>query len=366
MSDPAPSWIIDVVDSAENPLTDAGLVDYDLAEFTFQDTGNPDLFACTVPLDSETARAIIAPEITNERDVYIRGYRTPTGSELDRELKFYGAVRFDQVLGAQKRLAFVAASPDVILQQRFTLAQFAPMDLGLLVKEMVDDTNADDGETGILTDAAWITASSTIDLDARQNKPSIASMIAQFAGMLDGVECWTEPMELSAGKIARLYAAPSRGGSSDAVFAFGAETDANCLDMTQSRDRAKVENDVRAFSDALTSAAAVDAVSVAALRRLVALVSMTGETNQSVLDARAQGRLQQRSTLAKVAEYTCVPDTNAPRLFDDYEIGDSVGVYFREGFVEWDVSQRVRLAKIAIDIEGNERPSGVEFRGLAS
>lgn len=362
----APTWTFEAVDVNGTPLTEAGIVDHEATEVAVQGVGNPDLVSFAVPLDSETAYAVIAPDVPNDRDVYIKGYRSPTGGELDRTLEFYGPVRVNQVIGAQKRLAIVAAGPDVILTQRPTAAQFPPTDLGLLIAAMVDQTNLEDGETGILTSALWIAASSMIDVDSRQNRPMISAMIQQFAGMLDGVECWTVPMELAAGKIAELHAAPRRGVVTDVVFAFGDETESNCVDMGRVQDDSKIVNDARGYTDLGLTSQKVNTASVAAIRRLIEYYSYTGETSQAALDARTQGRLDERSTRDAVSQYTAVPTLDAPRLYDDFNIGDTVGLYFREGAAEWDVRQRVRTAKLAIDTNGLETPAGLEFRNEAA
>lgn len=357
------TWLADLVDVNGRPLTEGGLTLASAGVLTEQSGAAPKMFQCLVPLDAEQAEVLGGDD---EIDAYVKLYRTIEGGNVtDRILKFYGSVWVDEIQGAAGVLMLTALDQLAVLAKRYTDAQFPPTDLGEMLKQMVDTTNSTDGDTGIRTNGANITASSSIDTDLRSNRPTVLSMADQFSGLLDGCETWLEPIELDDGKIGDLHVAPRRGTTSAAVFGFGPGTDDNCSDMGRTRDKMNVENDAHGYSDVLTSNR-YDATSIAALRRLVGYTSFTGETSQDALDARTQGRLGQRSTRGRVAEYRAALASNAPVLYDDYNIGDDVTLQFRKGRIAWDVQQRAVMAKVKLVPSANgliEQPDSVEFRG---
>lgn len=356
------NWVFDLVDANGQTVTEAGLSPSGSA-YTAQAGSAPAVFECFLPLSDPLAGLI---SLEDDAEYLIKGYRTPTGGTVyDRELEFYGSIWVDELQGIANgvsQLRLTAYDQLATLSKRFTEASFVPSDMGLLLATIIDDTNTTDGETGIELSADYVTASSIIDLDARTNRPSIQSIMQQFLTTLDGVECWLEPIEYTAGKISRFYAAPRRGGAaSGAVFGFGPGTESNCEQLTRTRDKAKIENVVNGYADTLTVEQKLNATSVAALRALVGWQSFTGETNQSSLGARTQGRLSERDTMRKISEYKATVGPDAPRLFDDYQIGDYVTLDFREESVEWNVSKRVVSSQVLISDTGVEIPGQVEF-----
>ncbi len=355
-----PTIVFDLTDTNGTPLTEGGIRDHENASCTWQDGTAPDVISMSIPLEHDAAAAILNLETTGapDRNVLLKAYRSPTGRADDRTLVFHGPVVVDQVLGKQRQLAIVAAGPDWILQKRPTLAQYVPTDAGTLLKTMIDTTNTSDGETRIATDSSWITASTTVDVDARQNRPSIQQLRTQFTQMVDGPETWIQPIELAAGKVGRFYAAPRRGADTSVVFAFGDGTEANVEDMTRARDTMKLVNDARGYTDAGLSSTKTDEVSAAAIGRLIEYVSVSGAT-QTQLDAQMQGRIDVASTRDLVAEYAIAVSDASPRLFDDFVIGDGVQLVFRDSGVAWHVTKRVKSATVLVDASGVEVPSQV-------
>lgn len=355
------SWKFDVVDLNGNPLTEGGLTLATNIELNFQMT-QPNTFTCSLPLTAPEAQLILS-DLTLP---FVKGYRTPSGGnpDTDQVLQFYGPVWVDQVIGQNgiDQLMIGAFEPTIILNKRYALNNYAASDLGAIIKSEIDRTNTTDGETGIRTNSGNISASSSIDLINGGNTPTIQSLIEQFANQLDGCEIWTVPIELSSGKICDLYASSSRGSSSDVVFGYGDTSYANCSAMGRTRDKSKMVNVVNGYTDTLTSQKS-DATSVAEFRALVEYMSFTGETTQSALDARAQGRLDNLSTPSAVAEYSCSPvgGDAAPQFFDDFGIGDDVYLHFVKG-IEWGISQRVFSTKIGISQGGVENVTAIGFR----
>jgi hypothetical protein len=352
-----------LIDAAGNRLSENGVAAAEGVSFSFPAFGWS-MMQCALPVDSIEA-AVVCQDTYQP---YLQAWIQPDGGTVaDRVLRFQGPVWVDEVNAEQGLVMVTAFDPMIYLTKRFTLAQFSPTDLGALLKAMIDTTNSTDGETGIRTNAANITASSTIDLDARTNKPSIASLVGQFQSQLDGVESWVEPITLAAGKMCDFYAAPTRGITrSGVVFAYGEGTLANCDQMTRTRNKDLMENDSNGYADTLTATPATDATSIAAFRRLVGYTSLTGETSQAVLDARVQGRKDERYTPARIAEYKASPGVDAPQIFEDYEPGDTVTVHYREGELEWKVPQRIMLAKIPVSDNGELLPAQLDFRGVAA
>lgn len=361
MADRTGKWHFDVVDVVGNKLTMGGLTLATNVSLVFQ-LIKPNTFACLLPLSAPEAQQIMTT-IDAGGEAYIKGYRTPPdGTVDDRVLRFYGSVMVDEIVGQNgvDQLSIVAVEPLEILDQRFATLNYAASDLGAMLMSMIDTTNSVDGETGIRTSGGNIVASSTLDFDARQNKPSISSVADQFAGQGDGVEIWTLPTELAAGKICDFYASPMKGTTTTVVFGYGVDTESNCSAMSRARDKSKVSNTVNGFSDNVSSVK-TNATSIAAIRNRVAYSSFTGTTSQGVIDAQTQGEIDLSSTVPLVAEYTCSPLAIAPRLFDDFQIGDTVYLHFKKG-VEFGVNQRVMSAAFDVSTAGVERPSGLAFR----
>ncbi len=355
-------WNFGLVDSAGTKIGD-GLDEAKGIKLGFQRVG-PAICQCWLPLTSTDAQLLAGDSV----DAYVKGYRQPEGGGVDdRVLRFYGPVWVDEVVGEDSvdQLVITALDPLVYLTKRYTNAQYAVQDMGTTLKAMVDTSNSTDGDTGIRTDSGLVTASATADFDLRTNFPTIDAMRTQMSDMLDGPDSWITPTEYAAGKIGDLYIAPSRGGlNTEPVFGYGNGTAANCRSMGRVRDKSKIENDSRAFSETLTGNK-LDATSIAAIKRMVGYTSMTGETSQATMDARAQGRIDQLSSRAKVAEYRAKPSDDAPQLFDDFDIADIVRLVFRKG-VSWDVQQRVESAVLSIsDVNRMEQLEAIEFRPAA-
>lgn len=349
------SWVFDLVDANGTGLTDGGIIDAKAASVTVQ-RGLPRMAQIALPLTGYAA-SVIAQETFQP---YLRGWRT--GSDGERVLRFYGPVWVDEAQGSGgfDLMMVTALDPQILLGKRFSEAEFVATDAGTIIKTMVDTTNSSDGETGIRTDPGNVTASTSIDYDARGNKPSIQSVIEQLQNQVDGVECWVEPIEYAAGKIGDLYAAPIRGGSDlDVSFGYGAGTSGNCTQMSRVRNKDVMENDSNAYTDTL-AARSTDATSIAAFRAMLGFTSYTSEVDQANLNNLASGRIERFSNMARIAEYKCTPSSRAPALWDDFNIGDSVWLDFRKG-VEFRVRKRVVSAKIDIADNGVEKLGQIEF-----
>lgn len=355
-------WTVGLYDASGTPLTENGGEYSTMGQIVEPAYGGKTL-SLAISLEHPEAAAVTQ----DEYQPYIAAWWQPEGgTENDRVLRFVGPVWTDEVKGAEGVVIVTAIDAMVYLRKRFATAIEAGIDLGELLFHLVDETNLIDGSTGINTEPEFITASSVIDADYSQNKPSIESLITQFQSQLDGVEAWIEPVFFEAGVIGNLYAAPRRGATNtDVLFAYGEGTQDNCDDMTRTRNKDLMENDCVGYSDTLLSQK-TNETSVSAFRRLQGITSATGETNQTALDARTQGRLDERYSPNRVAEYTADAGSSAPALGDAYEVGDTVSMHFREGMVEWLTERRVIVATTPWDDLGLELPSKLGFKAVPS
>ncbi len=291
---------------------------------------------------------------------YLLVYRD--NADGTREIVLNGPVWHDEING--NIVKAMACSGDIILGKRFTAAQYSPTDLGALLKNFVDTTNSTDGDTGIETNSANITATSSIDVDLRSSPPTIASMQEQFSSQLDGCLSWVVAKEFASGKFCDFYAGPRRGTdqSDDVTFSYGDEVESNCSDMGRVRDKAKMVNVANGYSDTLTSQR-TDSASITAFRQLIEYVSFTAEDSQDAINARTQGLIDSASQLVRLAEYSCVPNLDAPRLFDDVDMGSDVTLYYRQGFVEFEAVKRITSYSVSVDMStGVEIPTEARFR----
>lgn len=353
-----PSWQFALVDVNGNNLSN-GEMSMGLARaITFQLCA-PSLFTCQIPLTHPDAAVIAAGSS------YIKGYRTDASGT--KTLRFYGPAWARQVQGGGggggvDTLLVTAMDPMAYLSKRFTVATFTAQDRGVILKSVVDTTNTNDGDTGIRTNTANITASSTISPDYSNAKQDLQSLIADYGASLDACEAWLVPIELSSGKIADLYCALRRGSTqNNAVFGYGAGTKANCSAMGRVEDMTNMRNDVLGFTDTMSSNW-TNSTSINAYRRLVADISMTGETDPTVVSARTKGDLDRHSTPDQIAEHSLTATMAAPRMFDDFNIGDTVWLDFAKGYLSYTVQQRVYAATIGIDDQGVETFSSMDLR----
>jgi hypothetical protein len=351
------SWVFDLVDRAGRSVTSGGLTLARDITLTFQGESNPNSVQLVLPADCAEAAIILQ---NPDALYYVKAYRTPDrGSILDRRLRFYGSVEVDEVQG--KELILTAVDPLGLLASRYALSTVAAQDAGTTIRQLVNTSNSNDGETGIQTNASWVTSSVSLPFDGAQSAPSILAVMQEYSGTLDGPDCWVEPVEYAAGKIGRLYISPGRGVDSGAVFGYGFGTVANTRSMGRVIDRSKIANDIRASGEGVTAANQTDATSITALGRRVEYVQYTGEPSVSVVRNNARGRLNRRSRPLLIAEYSCEPDYGSPEIFDDFNIGDTVTLDYRYGNVRWIAKPRVVSATITVNNAGREQPAELAF-----
>lgn len=356
-----PLWQFALYDASDNWLTDLSLGTGRTITFQLR---APHVLTMQLPLTSRAAGFLAAG------DTYVKGYRTPAGGRAayDQVLRFHGPAWIDDLQGGGSgngvdTIKLTAMSPMIYLAKRFTTEAYpSATDRGTIILDLLDATN-DDDDTGIATDAAQVASSSTTTVDWSDAKVSLLEVIDQFGAALDGCDAEIEPIEYDDGKIGRLVVHDSQGSdrSDDVVFGYGPATIANCLGMNRVRNAGLIDNDVLGYSDTV-SANWINSTSIARYRRQYADVSYTGETSEDEISSRTKGWLDDHETLDAVAEYALTAGPRAPRLFDDFEIGDRVSLWFAKGAVEFAVAQRVYAATLAIADAGVETISGLETK----
>lgn len=351
-----PTWQFWMVDAAGNTLADLSL----LQDPNYSTTRvGSSVLQGKLPLTSDAAAAI------PEGGAYIKAYRIkPGGSDSDRVLRFYGSLEIDEVEGsnATDSMMVTAYSPDAILENRITTATYSSAtQRGTILQGVIDTANTDN-DTGIRTNSINIEATTATTVDFSQDKPTIASVFSQFAEALDGCDAEFRPIELASGKIADLYVYNQRGTTNTGVvFGYGADTIANCTQMRRVRNRRNLENYVEGFSAAVT-VTAQETSSINTNRKRYGSVSLTNEASTLEAQARVLGRLASQSTASALAEYTVTTGPDAPRLWDDFNIGDTVTLDFRKGSIAFSVTQRVEAVTVQIDNNGVETISQLAFR----
>lgn len=347
-----PKWFLGLYNSTGTLLADLSIASN--RNITYQ-LNAPSVCSFQIPLTHASAAAIV-PGST-----YVKAYREDTAGT--RTLRFYGPIWVDEINTGSgvDMLNVTAQDPLAYLGRRYTSAAFTATDRGAIIKTCIDTTN-NDNETGISTTLGTITTSSTITADYSSEKPSILDLAGQYTDATDGIDFAIIPQELSTSKIGYLNVYARRGSSKpNAVFAYGSGT----LDNSTIKRTRNVDN-LTTYVSALEGDATsvwTDTNAVSTYRRLDSIISLSNDTNLASMSARTRRYLDTHSTPDLIAEYAITPGPRAPRIFDDFDIGDTVPVHLRRA-IEFVVQQRVYSATIAISENGVETISALDTRSV--
>lgn len=352
-----PFWHFVLADVAGTTLADINLASS--RQVSYQLNGAS---SCSFQLPLTSSNAAVV----NPGSSYIKAYRTSAVTGL-KTLQFYGPVWVAEEQGGGAgngvdQLKVTAYDPLIYLGKRFTTATYAatPTDQGAILKALVDTTNSAN-ETGIRTNAANIVASTTASPDWSTSKVDLLQIMQQFGDAFGGVDTALIPIELTGGKTCDLYVYNRRGGAkANAIFGYGSATVNNCFGMNRVRSMETVANDVLGFSDTVSSNV-VNTTSINSYRRLYADISLTEVTDPTVMANRTKGYLDTHDTPTSVQQLTINAGNAAPRLFDDFNIGDTVRVEFSKG-IAFDTSQRVWGCTVQIDDNGVETAATLDTR----
>lgn len=344
-----PVWTFGLYNSAGSLLADLSVA----SNRTLTSTLNaPTVLSFNIPA-SHPAAALITPAAT-----YIRAYRRVDSTNT---LRFHGPVWMDETSTGQgiDTLQVTAADPMIRLGRRYVTPSYTSTDRGAIIQDLIADANTD-AETGIQTTSATIETSSTITTDYEIERPAILDVIQQYADATDGCDTVIDPIEYSSGKIGQLNIYARRGSNqAGAIFAYGAGTLANCLSINRIRNADNLANHVLAVEDTVTTIWQ-NTTSQTTYGRIETALSLQGDTNVASMTARTRRYLDTHDDINDIATYQIVAGPRAPRLYDDFNIGDTVQVHYRGAQLEYQTTQRVTSCTIAIDDSGRETISQLE------
>jgi hypothetical protein len=346
-----PRWTFGLYNSTGSLLADLSIASG--RQLTYQ-LNQPTIVSFTLPL-THSAAALVTPGST-----YVRAYRENTAGT--RTLRFHGPVWIDETATGQgvDTLSVTAMDPLARLGRRTCQPSFTATDRGSIIQQIIATANTD-SETGINTTAAVIESSSTITTDYEIETPTILDVINQYADANDGCDTAIIPTEYSGGKIGTLYVYSRRGDTNtDCVFAYGPGTLANSLSINRVRNLDALTNYV-SCTEGDSTATWTNATSVTAYGRLDSVISLPGETSLASISARTRRYLDTHDTPDEVAEYRIQPGPRAPRIFDDFDIGDTITLHVRNG-VEYTATQRVYACTVSVDDLGVETISSIDTR----
>lgn len=346
-------WEIAVADLAGNELGE--LTGAKGRELSLANNGGS-VFSCTVPLTSDAA------ELISTGDRRIKAYRTPWDVEEGEAtgpsvLRFHGAIWAPEKSGSASALRIVASDPFVMLEKRITQA-VATGDQGALIKALIDAANAL-GETGIRALAENVIASVTRSVDWSGTRKALAEVVAEFAGYFDGCDVELRPLDNVPGKAVDLIVWGARRGADrpGAAFEYGTGTGTNCNDASQVEDMSNLANYITAYGDGGISVVVYDTDSIARYGRYEAELSFTDVTLADALTALAIEELNNRKT--PKSTITVNPSANAPAIFDEWDIGDTVYADLRKGALQYTGAARAKAATVSINDNGGERVSSI-------
>lgn len=136
----------------------------------------------------------------------------------------------------------------------------APVDTGTIAKGIVDVTNAADGFTGVATNAAWITASTSKAVGPWYFKP-ISEALLEMSAPLDGYDFELKPVDpvdvgLGFPKLCELWIYAAKGTTrNDVIFEYGTGK-ANIESYSRPRTKADMINRAYALPNGFPDSAA--------------------------------------------------------------------------------------------------------------
>lgn len=347
-----PTWQYWMVDEAGNTLADLSLLRGVTISYPRR---GPATLQGALPLTSAAAAAI------PDGAAYVKAYRTINGTKT---LRFYGPLELDEVSGDgdSGAVTITAYDPLVYLATRYTGLAYTATQRATIIMGLVDEANTDD-DTGIRTSASLLESTPATTVDFAADRPTVASVIDQFAEAVDGCDVEVIPTELASGKIGDLYVYASRGSVNTGVcFGFGPGTNANCTGMRRIRNRSLIANEVTGFYGGGSSVNYTDPTSINTYRLRQSEQNLTGESSATEAAQRTNGYISGHVDANAVAEYSVTAGPRAPRLWDDFVVGDTVTLDFAYS-LEFQATQRVENVTLTINDEGVEYASEIALRG---
>lgn len=332
-------------------------------KLTRQDRG-ASVLELQVPLTSEQASLIEAGTTR------IKAYRLPPDPDGDDEkvLRFNGIVWVTDEQANDDGVSYmkvVAVDPyGSTLAKRFTSANAGTVDQGTLLKTLVDSANSV-SDTFVQTDAANVVASIARTIDWSLARKSLAEAFAEIAGAFDGTDWELRPIDNGA-KIADLHVFGGRRGSirDEVVFGYGEGTVANCTAFARTSNMDKLATWIQGDGQGGAYFQWTNPTKVTEFGRYERYTSYSDVANVTHLSNLVYKDLVDSYDPVPIIGFTAGPD--APRMFDDWDIGDTVRVQGRHGSISVDTAARIIGATVTIDNNGVEQMASIVTQGDAS
>lgn len=329
-------------------------------KLTRQDRGAA-VLELQVPLTSPEA-ALIEAGTTR-----IKGYRlaSDAGPDDDKVIRFNGVVWVTDEQANDEGVSFmkvVAVDPfGCTLPRRFSTANFGTVDQGTLLKQLVDNANAV-ADTFVQTNSANVSASITRTVDWSLARKSIADGFNEIANAFDGTDWELRPVDNGA-KIAELYVYGGRRGSArdEVVFGYGEGTVANCTAFARTSNMDRLATWVHGDGQGGAYFEWTNPTKVTEFGRYERYTSYADVANVTHLSNLVYEDLVRSYDPVPIIGFTA--GTDAPRMFDDWDICDTVRVQGRHGSIAVDTTARIIGATVTIDNNGVETASSIVLQG---
>lgn len=247
------------------------------------------------------------------------------------------------------QLAATFRGPFSILENRFTAASrvFTATDQGTIAWTLVDESNTNDGATGIRIG----TIEATTARDRTYEDKQVAEAITQLTGVIGGIDFEVVPVDEGAVCGAfNVYAQQGTDATATAIFEYGVGSDTEGNVDNATRQTRYPVNKARVLgADGLRSEAS-DTASIAKYGTFMVVEQAVDVSEQATLDAKATALL--RPDPIKVVEFTPDPALG-PQPWDDFWLGDVVTFRARHGSFREDITVRINGITLEIDEEGN-------------
>lgn len=318
-------------------------------QVTYQRNG-PAVLEFQVPLTSDQA-TLITPGVSR-----IKGYRAPEGGGT-KTLRFHGIVWTVEQQASDTGVAMmkvVAVDPaGTTLARRFTSANYGTADQGTVMKGLVDDANAI-SDTFVETSTANVVASTSRTLDWSLARKSIIEAFGEIATADLGTDWELRPVDNGA-KIASLYVYGGQRGSTrdEIIFGYGDGTVANCIAFQQTWNMDKLATWAQGDGQGGAYWQWTNPTKVAKFGRYERFTNYGDVVNTANLSQLVYQELVRSYDPVPVIGFTA--GVRAPRMFDEWDIGDTVRVQARRGALN--VNTTARIIGVTLQIDGN----GVEL-----
>ena len=322
-------------------------------QLTIQDRGAR-VLELQVPLTSEQASKIVGGSTR------IKGYRlAPDGTT--KVLRFNGIVWVTDEQANDEGISFmkvVAVDPfGSTLAGRFANGNYGSIDQGTLLKQLIDDANTV-SDTFVQTATANVTTSIARTIDWSLTRKSIAAGFSEIAAAFDGTDWELRPVD-NGSKIAELFVYGGRRGSirDEVIFGYGADTVANCTAFARTANMDKLATWIHGDGQGGAYFEWTNPTKVAKFGRYERFSQYGDVTSLSNLSNLVYQDLVRSYDPEPIIGFTA--GSQAPRMFDEWDIGDTVRVQARHGSINVNKQARIIGATLTIDVNGVELLSSI-------